>query len=152
MGSPCQEVLTFRLSRIVCCCLDPLGDLDVGSGVRSDVFTQKVTGALRKQTEFIHSAVIHRMDFAIRGWRNWVLEGPCAHLKTWLRPDLVPLSPFLSCEPCLTPGGSGVLVDPDNIDEKFKKAWLPFFCRGDTGSADMEAFRRTAEGLTISSR
>ena len=29
----------------------------------------------------------------------------------------------------LTPGGSGVLADPAKIDEEFRKAWLPYFCR-----------------------
>ena len=29
----------------------------------------------------------------------------------------------------MTPGGSGVLADPARIDEEFRKAWLPHFCR-----------------------
>ena len=56
--------------------------------------------------------------------------------------------PFLSCDPCLTPGESGVLVDPEKIDENFRKAWLPYFCRGDKGAADLDAFRKSAEDLT----
>ena len=49
------------------------------------------------------------------------------HPYRWLRPDLVPPAPFLQCEPHLTSGGSGVLSDPNRIDEEFRKAWLPFF-------------------------
>ena len=51
------------------------------------------------------------------------------HPCKWLRPDLVPPAPFLQCKPHLTPGGSGVLADPARIDEEFRKAWLPYFCR-----------------------
>ena len=36
---------------------------------------------------------------------------------------------------CLT-GGSGVLSDTALIDEQFRKAWLPFFCRTGRGVAD----------------
>ena len=32
-------------------------------------------------------------------------------------------------DPLVTPGGSGVLADPGRIDEEFRKAWLPYFCR-----------------------
>ena len=35
---------------------------------------------------------------AIRVWRNWIREDPMAHPKRWLRPDLVPPSPFLQCK------------------------------------------------------
>ena len=34
----------------------------------------------------------------------------------------MPCAPVLQCEPHLTPGGSGVLVDPARIDEGFRKA------------------------------
>ena len=73
--------------------------------------------------------MVYRRDEAIRGWRNWIREDPSVHPYRWLRPDLVPPAPFLQCEPCLTPGGSGVLSDPARIDEEFRKAWLPYFCR-----------------------
>ena len=43
--------------------------------------------------------------------------------------------------------GSGVLVNPHDIDRHFRKAWMPFFCRGDRGRADLDAFRATAEDL-----
>ena len=52
------------------------------------------------------------------------------------------------CCPSVTAGGSGVLVEPSAIDEQFRRAWMPFFCRGDRGHADLDAFRAVAEGLT----
>ena len=99
-------------------------------------------------SEFILKDVDLHGDFAFRGWRNWVLEDPLAHTFKWRRPDLVHPFPFLSCDPGLTPGGSGVLVDLVKIDEHIRKAWLPFFCRGTRGNADLDAFRRVAEDLT----
>ena len=69
------------------------------------------------------------------------------HPYRWLRtPDLVPLAPFLQCEPCLTPGGSGVLSDPVRIDEEFRKAWLPYFCRSGQRETSLEEFNREVEG------
>ena len=78
----------------------------------------------RRLCDFIHSIVVHRRDEAIRGWRNWIREDPLVHPYKWLRPDLVPPSTFLQCEPHLSSGGSGFLSDPDKIDEEFRKAWL----------------------------
>ena len=45
--------------------------------------------------------------------------------RSTCRPELVPLAPFMQCDPALTPGGSGVLADPVRIDDEFRKAWLP---------------------------
>ena len=83
----------------------------------------------RRLSDFIHRVVVHRRDEAIRGWRNWIREDPLVHPYKWLRPDLFLPAPFLQCKPHLTPGGSGVLADPAKIDEEFRKAWLPYFCR-----------------------
>ena len=58
----------------------------------------------------------------------------------WLRPDLVHPAPFLQCEPRLTPGGSGVLADRARIDEEFRKAWLPYFCRSGQREASLDEF------------
>ena len=33
-----------------------------------------------------------------------------------------------------------VLVKPAAIDEQFRKAWMPFFCRRDKGSAEVGIF------------
>ena len=54
-------------------------------------------------------------------WRNWIREDPSVHPYKWLRPDLVPPAPFLQCKLHLTPGGSGVLADPAEIDEEIPK-------------------------------
>ena len=40
----------------------------------------------------------------------------------------------------------GVISDPDRIDEQFRKAWLPFFCRADRGAVDLSAFDREVGG------
>ena len=75
-----------------------------------------------------------------------VREDPLVHPYKWLRPDLVPPAPFLQCKPHLTPGGSGVLVDPARIDEEFRKAWLPYFCRSGQRDTSLEEFRFEVEG------
>ena len=62
------------------------------------------------------------------------------HPYRWLRPDLVPLSPFLQCDPVSTVDGSGVLSDPSLIDQKFREAWFHYFCRSVRGVADLEDF------------
>ena len=64
----------------------------------------------------------------------------------WLRPDLVLPAPSLQCDPSLTPGGSGVLADPARIDEEFRKAWLPDFCRSGQRDTSLEEFDREVEG------
>ena len=94
----------------------------------------------------IRRVVVHRMDEAIRGWRNWSREDPLVHPCKWLRPDLMPPAPFLQCEPHLTHGGSGVLADPARIDEEFRKAWLPYFCRSGQREASLEEFNEEVEG------
>ena len=38
-------------------------------------------------------------DKAILGWKAWIWEDPSTHPYRWLRPDLVPPSPFLQCDP-----------------------------------------------------
>ena len=53
---------------------------------------------------------------------------------------------FHQCEPHLTPGGSGVLADPARIDEEFRKAWLPFFCRSGQRDTSLEEFDLEVEG------
>ena len=80
---------------------------------------------------------------------SWVLEDPLVHPHMWLRPDLVLLAPFLNCSPEHTVDGSGVLVEPHAIDEQFRKAWMPFFCRGDKEIADLDGCRAVAEALTL---
>ena len=68
------------------------------------------------------------------------------HLCKWLRPDLVPPAPFLQCHPHLTPDGSGVLADPARIDEEFRKASLPYFCRSGQRGTSFEVFSFEVDG------
>ena len=60
-----------------------------------------------------------------------------------------PPAPFLQCEPHLSPGGSGVLSDPSRIDEEFRKAWLPYFCRSGQREASLEEFDDEVEGWLL---
>ena len=61
----------------------------------------------------------------------------------------MPPAPFLQCEPCLTLGGSGVLSDPDKIDEEFRKAWLPCFCRSVQRETSLDEFSFEVEGWLL---
>ena len=45
---------------------------------------------------FLQSIVRHRKEKAVLGWKAWILEDPSAHPYRWLRPDLVPPSPFFA--------------------------------------------------------
>ena len=121
-------------------------DLDVVRGLGVDDFNLVVSGVHHRLSNFIHSVVVHRRDEATRGWRNWIREDPIVHPKRWLRPDLVPPAPFLQCKPHLTPGGSGVLADPARIDEEFRKAWLPYFCRSGQRETSLDEFSFEVEG------
>ena len=75
-----------------------------------------------------------------------VLEDDKVHLYRWLKPDLVAPALFLCCDPCLTVDGSGFISGPDRIDEQFRIAWLPFFCRAGRGAVDLSAFDREVGG------
>ena len=88
---------------------------------------------------FLHKVAVHRKDVAVRNWRTWVLEDLQVHSYRWLRPDLVAPAPFLSCDTGLKEDGSGILSDPGLVDEQFRRAWLPYFCRAGWGSVDMDA-------------
>ena len=125
---------------------------DVLSAVRGlglGDFLRVVSDVHRRLSDFLDAVVVHRRDDAIRGWRSWVREDPMVHPKRWLRPDLVPPAPFLQCEPHLTSGGSGVLADPARIDEEFRKAWLPYFCRSGQRDTSLEEFRFEVEGWLL---
>ena len=95
---------------------------------------------------FLHRVVVFRRDVAVRSWRSWMLEDDKVHPYRWLARDLVAPAPFLCCDPCLTVDGSGVLSDPDRIDEQFRNAWRPFFCRAGRSAADPSVFDREVGG------
>ena len=107
---------------------------------------QMVEGLHRRRSDFIQRVVVHRREEAIRGWRNWLREDPLVHTYRWLRLDLVPPAPFLQGDPLITPGGSGVPADPTRIDEEFRKAWLPYFCRSGQREASLDEFNREVDG------
>ena len=110
-------------------------------------FFHAASGVHRRLSDFIHQLVVHRRDEAIKEWRNWIREDPLVHPYRWLRPDLVPPSPFLQCEPHLTPDdGSGVLADPARTDEEFRKAWLPYFCRSGQRETSPDEFNEEVDG------
>ena len=109
-------------------------------------FHHAVSDVLHRLSDFIHRVVVCRRDEAVRGWRNWIREDPSVHPYKWLRLDLVSPSPFLRSKPDLTPGGSGVLADPARIDEEFRKAWLPYFCRSGQMDTSLEEFNEEVEG------
>ena len=115
-------------------------DLKMVRGLGIGDFYWVVGDVHRRLSDFIHGVVVHRRDEAIGVWRNWIREDPMVHPRKWLRPDLVLPAPFLQCKPRLTPGGSGVLADPARIDEEFRKAWLPFFCRSGQRDTSLEEF------------
>ena len=121
-------------------------DLSVARGLGIGAFFDVASDVHRRLSDFIHQVVIHRRDAAIRGWRNWIREDPLVHPYRWLRPDLVPPAPFLQCDPRLTPDGSGVLSDSNQIDAEFRKAWLPYFCRSGQRETSLDEFSFEVDG------
>ena len=105
-----------------------------------------VAGLYDRVSAFIRGIVAHRRSVGIAAWRSWLREDPLVHPYRWLRADLVPPSPFLQCDRTLTPGGSGVLADPAGIDEEFRKAWLPYFCRSGQRETSLDEFNVECDG------
>ena len=52
-------------------------------------------------------------------------------------------APFLQCDPLITPHRCGALA---RIDEEFRKAWLPYFCRSGQREARLEEINEEVEG------
>ena len=77
---------------------------------------------------FLKHVVVSRRDLGIRKWVNWLREDLSSRPFAWLRPDFVPLSPFLVVKDPQT-GSSRILVELHLIDAEFRKAWMSFFCR-----------------------
>ena len=123
-----------------------LGDLEAVRGAGVGEFHRVASDVHRRVNDFVHAIVVHRRDEAIRGWRNWLREDPLVHPYKWLRPELVPPAPFLQCHHHLTPCGSGVVADPARIDEEFRKAWLPYFCRSGQRDTSLEEFSFEVDG------
>ena len=68
-------------------------------------------------------SVVGKMGF-VRA--SWLREDLGSRPYAGLRPDFVPLSPFLVVKDPLTKA-SRILVEPHLIDTEFRKAWMPFF-------------------------
>ena len=156
MVYPCLVAWSWRLSGKAVLAAgrqDPLcrADLAVDPDVGLLVFGARVRSLYSRVGESLHDVVVHRRDESIRSWRNWVWEDPLVHPYRWLQPDLVPPSPFVSCDPGITPGGSGVWSDPALIDEQFRNAWIPYFCRADRGVGDPSGFKRRSWRLAADS-
>ena len=117
-----------------------LDDLSLDRGMDIDAFYHAASGVHHRLSDFIHAVVVYRRDEATWEGRNWIREDPMVHPYRWLRPELVPP------EPRFTPGGSGVLSDPARIDEEFRKAWLPYFCRSGQRDTSLEEFDHEVEG------
>ena len=107
---------------------------------------QVVEGLHLGLSDFIHGVVVHRREEATRRWRNWLREDLLVHSYRWVRPDLVHPAPFLRCDTLSTLGGSGVLADRARIDEEFRKAWLPYFCRSGQRETFLEEFTQEVDG------
>ena len=99
-----------------------------------------VFDSLKVLDEFISHVAIARRDASILSWKRWLNEDLSSRPFQWLRPDLVPPAPYLVCDPKQTPGGSGILVQPSLIDAQFRKAWLPFFRRGERDPVSPQVF------------
>ena len=54
----------------------------------------------------------------LHAWSNWIRQDLSSHPYKWLRPDVVPLAPYLVC-----------MVQPALIDAHCRKAWMPYFRR-----------------------
>ena len=85
-----------------------------------------VFSALEELNLFVSWVVIAKREAALMSWKRWLVEDLTSRPLRWLRPDLVPLAPYLVCPPDQTPGGTGVLVQPILIDAQFRKSWMPF--------------------------
>ena len=71
-------------------------DFDMARNGGLGVWLQVVEGLHCRISDFIHGVVVHRMEEAIGGWRNWLREDPLVHPFVWLSPDLVPPTPFFA--------------------------------------------------------
>ena len=98
-------------------------------------------------SDFIHGVVGHRREEAFRRWQNWLREDPLVHPCRWRRPDLVPPAPFFCSVRLISLLViSGVLADPGRMNEEFRKAWLPYFCRSGQRDTSLQEFDREVDG------
>ena len=90
--------------------------------------------------ESVLKVVHHRQTAQLQAWSNWIREDLTSHPYQWLRPEFVPLAPYLVCKPQDSPNGSGILLQPALIDAHFRKAWMPHFRREGHPVVTLQAF------------
>ena len=91
-------------------------------------FFHWVMTSMNDLNRFVKQVVVTRRDSKLLQWGNWLREDMGSRPYAWLRPDYVPLAPFLVVKDS-EQGTSRILVEPHLIHAEFRKAWLPFFCR-----------------------
>ena len=99
---------------------------------------------------FVQGVVRARRESSLASWRRWLEEDKSSRPYKWLRPDLVPPSPYLVCSEDITPCRSGVLVQPALIDRHFRKSWMPFYRREGRDPVTLDGFIQFVEGLFTS--
>ena len=82
------------------------------SGIPPDLhgFFQWVFDSLELLNDFLGQVVFSRRDVGIRKWTRWLREDLSSRPYVWLRPDFVPLSPFLIVKDPQT-GSSRILLN-----------------------------------------
>ena len=75
---------------------------------------------------FLRQVVVSRRSDGIRRWNRWLREDLSSRPYAWLRPDLVPPSPFLVIKDPPTQS-SRIFVEPHLIDAEFRKATHALF-------------------------
>ena len=102
-------------------------------------------------SDYIHRIVFHRRDEAIRSWRGWLREDPLVRPHRWLRPGLVPPSPFCGVTLVLLLVGLGFWLVLIGSMREFRKAWLPYCCRSGQREASLEEFNEEVVGWLVAS-
>ena len=118
-----------------------LDDLSIGRHLGIGAFLDAAAGIHRRLCDFIHQVVVHRRDEAVREWRNWIREDPLVSSLS-LASDLIwcHLLPFFRVSPISLLMVQVFCPDPSQIDEEFRKAWLPYFHRSGQREASLEEF------------
>ena len=86
----------------------------------------------------------------IREWRNWIREDPFGASQKVASSRIGSLSSLLSSvSPILRLVVLGCFLIHAKIDEEFRKAWLPYFCRSGQRDTRLEEFDREVEGWLL---
>ena len=109
-------------------------------------FHRVVSDVHHRLSDFINEVVVHRRYEAIREWRNWIREDPWCipiggFVLIWFH-----LLPFFNASFILLLMVLVSLQILAGIDEEFRKAWLPYFCRSGQRDTSLEEFDLEVEG------